>query len=52
MLKFKYIIQEMRIKQWTKNLLVYAAIMFAGELLNREYFFYSDKNIFFILLGQ
>lgn len=46
MLTFKYIIQEMRIKQWTKNLLVYAAIIFAGELLNQANFFIVT-NIFF-----
>ncbi len=32
------IFQEMRIKQWSKNILVFAALVFGGELLNKEYF--------------
>ena len=34
----KHILLEMRIKQWTKNLFVYAAILFHGELFNFDYF--------------
>ena len=34
----KQILLEMRIRQWTKNLFVYAAILFNGDLFNFNYF--------------
>ena len=42
----KQIILEMRIKQWTKNFFVYAALLFNGSLFQSDKF-YSTSVIFF-----
>ena len=34
----KAIVAEMRIKQWTKNLLVFAALLFSGSVFQIEKF--------------
>lgn len=31
-----YIIKEMRVKQYTKNLFIYAALLFSGNIFNIE----------------
>ena len=41
----KHIILEMRLKQWTKNLFVYAALLFNGSMFNIDKF-YSTSVIF------
>ena len=33
------LMREMRINQWTKNVLVYAALLFSGELFHDSPFF-------------
>ncbi len=43
---FKLIISEMRISQYTKNLLIYAALIFNGSILNPQKFF--NASLIFI----
>ena len=49
----KQILKEMRLKQWTKNSFVYAALLFNGSLFNPEKFFtVSTIFIAFCLLSS
>ncbi len=36
------IVKEMRVKQWTKNVLVYASLLFGGELFQKGHFFQAS----------
>ena len=38
--------REMRVKQWTKNLLVYAAILFSGNLFQEQLFMLATIAFF------
>lgn len=40
------ILKEMRIKQWTKNLFVYAAILFHGDFFNFDLLSITTENFF------
>ena len=41
MKKLRDIIQAIRVRQWVKNLLVFAALAFSGNLLSRELIYRS-----------
>ena len=40
------LMREMRINQWTKNVLVYAALLFSGELFHESPFFLVTQMFF------
>jgi 4-hydroxybenzoate polyprenyltransferase len=50
MKKFITILHAIRVNQWIKNLSLYAAIIFSGQLFNWEYFVLTTKGFFIFSL--
>lgn len=42
----RHILKEMRIYQWTKNVLVYAALVFSGALFQKDTFLFATQMFF------